>query len=121
MDNTDRSSAKAELLPGIIDRSHEHILLVYGDANQADPQDFVPSALVAPCPGGFAVQYIISADDSDARRMVREVQRELRCYLIESTERDPWTYAIYHSGTASNWYSRVHWCWQQGKSVHSAS
>ena len=96
-------------------------MLVYGDANQVDPHDFIPIALVAPCPGGFAVQYVIAADDADTSRMVEKVQRELACYLIESAERDPWAYAIYHCATASNWYSRVHWCWQQGKSVHSAS
>jgi hypothetical protein len=30
-------------------------------------------------------------------------------YLVERRERNPWAYAIYHCGTGSNMYSKVHW------------
>ena len=37
------------------------------------------------------------------------VTKELTFYLVEKGEKDPWRYAIYHCGTASNIYSQVHW------------
>ena len=102
--------AESRLLSGIVNRDDEHIELLYGDANNLDPEDFIQVALVAPGPGKrFTVQYTIVADNADARRMVKEVQKELRYYLIELGERDPWLYARYHCGTALNWYSLVHW------------
>jgi len=108
-------SSESRLLSGIVNRDEEHVLLVYGDPNTVDPTDFIPVALVAPCPGGdFTVQYLLLADDADARRIVRAVQNELRYYIIESAERDPWAYAQYHCGTALDWYSRVHWCRHRG-------
>lgn len=108
------------LLPGIVDRNEEHIELLYGDSDEVDSKDFIPVALVAPCEGkGFIVQYTLVADDADTRMMIEEVQEELRYYLIEKGERHPWQYAHYHCGSAANWYSSVHWCWQQGRSVHS--
>ena len=110
-----------ELVQGIIDRSQEHILVVYGDANQVDPNDFIPVALIAPCPGGFTAQYIRAADDSDTRRIVEEVQEEIRYLLIDKGEPDPWAYAKYHCGTTSNWYSMVHWVWYPGEPIHSPS
>jgi len=114
--------AESRLVSGIVDRDDEHIELVYGDAHEVDPEDFIPVALVAPCRGeGFTVEYTLVADDSDTRRMVKEVRKELDYYLIQLREPDPWLYAHYHCGSASNWCSRVHWCWQQGKPVHSAS
>ena len=91
--------------------SQEYILLVYGDANQVDPQDFIPIALIAPRLGGLAVQYI-AADNAETKMMVHEVQEELRYYLVEKGEPDPWAYAVYHCGTASNWYSNVHWVYR---------
>ena len=33
----------------------------------------------------------------------------LRAYLVELRESDLWAYAIYHCGTAENWYSDLHW------------
>jgi len=114
--------AESRLLSGIVNRDDEHIELLYGDANNLDPEDFIQVALVAPGPGkDFTVQYTIVADNADARRMVKEVQKELRYYLIELGERDPWLYARYHCGTALNWYSPVHWCRHRGQSVRSPS
>lgn len=111
-------TSESRLVSGIVNRAEEHILLVYGDPNEVNPKDFISVALVAPCPGdGFTVQYLLGADDAT----VKEVQKELRYYLIEKGEPSRWLYAIYHSGTASNWYSRVHWCWQEGKRVRSPS
>lgn len=114
--------AQSRLVSGIVNRDEEHILLVYDDVNEVNPEDFIPVALVAPGPGdGFTVKYIIAAHDSDARSMVKEVQEELEYHLIKLGEADPWAYAVYHCGTASNWYSRVHWCWLHAGCVRSAS
>jgi hypothetical protein len=47
----------------------------------------------------------------DAAAEIRAaVIREIEFYLIELEKPDPWAYALYHCGTASNIYSQVHWC-----------
>ena len=110
-----------ELARGIIDRSQEHILAVYGDANQVDPEDFLPVALIQPCPGGFTVEHILVIDDTNKKRMIEEVQEEITYFLIDNGEPDPWAYARYHCTTTSNWYSMVHWLWYPGKTAYSPS
>lgn len=41
--------------------------------------------------------------------VVDEVTYELDFYLTDVGRPDPWRYAIYHAGTLSNVYSRIHW------------
>ena len=38
---------------------------------------------------------------------------ELRYYLLDKGEPDPWNYAQYHCITAANLYSAVHWSFQR--------
>jgi hypothetical protein len=113
--------AVSKLVSGIVNRDKDHILLVYGDANQVDPEDFAPVALIQPCPGGFTVQYILDIDDTNKKRMIEEVQEEITYFNLDKGEPDPWAYAKYHCATAANWYSPVHWIWYPGKPVHSPS
>lgn len=47
--------------------------------------------------------------------------KELNFYLVEKGEKDPWQYAIYHCGTASNIYSDVHWGYFPGASTDRPS
>jgi hypothetical protein len=79
--------------------------LVYGDAE-------LPVALVAkPVGHTFVVEFlqIPEIDQSEYDRIKRAVTWQLTYYLVELGEKDPWKYAIYHCGTASNLYSDVHW------------
>ena len=49
-----------------------------------------------------------------------QARRQLDFYLVEHRQRfrelmgDPWSYAIYHCGTAANIYSPVHWSYFPG-------
>ena len=113
-DHNRRPVGQVKLVPGVVNRDDEHIELLYGDAHKREVSGFVPVALVAPGPGKyFTVQYtrqLVSENaDTETGRILEEVQKELRYYLIELGEPDPWAYARYHCGTASNLYSNVFW------------
>ena len=89
---------------GKVDRAATHMRLVYGDAE-------LPVALVAkPVGNTFVVEFlpIPELDQGEYERIKLAVTKELTFYLVEMGE-DPWRYAIYHCGTASNIYSDVHW------------
>jgi hypothetical protein len=57
----------------------------------------------------FAVQFLIDRDNPAQEDVVKDLIHELDFYLIELSEPDPWKYAQYHCGTASNVYSSIHW------------
>jgi hypothetical protein len=78
--------------------------LSFGDAR-------IPVALVGPArEGGFMVEFLLDpAGGTDAAEAVRKARKELDRYLLELKEPDPWAYAVYHCGTASNLYSSIHW------------
>jgi hypothetical protein len=44
-----------------------------------------------------------------ATEMIAEAIKDVEFYLIELVGRNPWNYARYHCGRASNVYSRIHW------------
>ena len=91
-----------DLDEGIVDQHKEHIKLSIGD----DP---TPMALLAPQdPYRFTVQFLIQ-DNEVTRASLKAIRTELDFYLIGLGEKDPWAYAKYHCGTASNIYSEVHW------------
>lgn len=47
--------------------------------------------------------------DGGHTEAIDDVRRELDFYLVSKGEPDPWVYAQYHCGTASNVYFNVHW------------
>jgi hypothetical protein len=95
---------------GAVDKSHEHFELAYGDVNMQDPEKWIPVALVsAPSGTTIRVQFLIEPKNAESRAMLDAVRRDLDFYLVEKKEPDPWKYAIYHCGTGSNVYSKVHW------------
>ena len=103
---------KWEWKEGKVDRAATHMRLVYGDAE-------LPVALVAkPVGCTFVVEVlpISELDQGEYERVRQAVTKELTFYLVEKGEPDPWRYAIYHCGTASNIYSQVHWGYFQGES-----
>jgi hypothetical protein len=82
--------------------------LFYGDWGESA----LPVALVAkPVGQSFAVEFleVPELDQGEYERIKQAVMKELTFYLVELGERDPWKYALYHCGTASNMYSHVHW------------
>jgi hypothetical protein len=101
-------STQWEWKEGKVDRSSPHMKLFVGEWGESA----LPVALVAkPVGNSFAVEFleIPAIDQSEAERIKQAVTQELTFYLVEKGEPDPWKYAIYLCGTASNIYSKVHW------------
>lgn len=84
------------------------MLLLYGNADKLDPKQFIPVARVAPSAGATLVVQFLIDDQPATSEMLRDVRQELE-FMLEQVEPDPWRYAVYHCGTAANWYSSVHW------------
>jgi hypothetical protein len=106
-------STQWEWKEGKVDRSAPHMKLIYGDWDESA----VPVALVAgPVGQSFTVEFpqIQEIDRGEYERIKLAVTKELTFYLVEKGEQDPWKYAIYHCGTASNIYSKVHWAYYPG-------
>lgn len=83
---------------GIVDRGAEHLQITCGDDANAVALVGRGSART------FIVQFL-----SFTSELQDGVRREIGFYLTEWGGTDPWAYAIYHCGTASNVYSDVHW------------
>ena len=89
-----------------VDQSRDHLRLAH--------DDYAPSvvALVGPPEDGvFAIEFLVADDGTnpDVARILANVSAQLDYYLFELGEPDPWVYAHYHCGTASNVYGKVHW------------
>jgi hypothetical protein len=71
-----------------------------------------------PVGNSFAVEFleVPHIEQSEYERIKLAVMKELTFFLVELGEPDPWKYAIYHCGTASNIYSDVHWGYYPGGS-----
>jgi hypothetical protein len=93
-------------VPGQVDRDSEHMQLSVGPV---DGPIRLVALLARASDGTFIVEDIADADVSDSDRQA--VQDDLRFYLIEKREPDPWKYVQYHASTMSNVYSHVHWSW----------
>lgn len=95
---------------GTVDTDSPHMKIVFGDSA-------VAVALVAKSVGNrFVVEFrqLPELDRKEYERIKLAVTKELNFYLVEKGEDDPWQYAIYHCGTASNIYSDVHWGYYPG-------
>jgi len=97
-----------------VDRLAPHFQLTYGEIPGDTADHLTPVALVAPPSGNvFPVQFLLSGATPTELEMVHSAKKELDFYLIEhgpnSLFKDPWAYALYHCGTASNLYSSIHW------------
>jgi hypothetical protein len=92
-----------------VERTRDHLCLAHDDS------DALVAVVGAPNERVFPVEFLVAEDPGDPVRanVLREVRQELDYYLVELGEADPWAYAHYHCGTASNLYSRTHW--SQGK------
>jgi hypothetical protein len=100
-------STRWEWKEGKVDRAAPLLKLFFGEWGESA----LPVALVAkPVGNTFVVEFlpIPELDQGEYERIKLAVTKELTFYLVEMGE-DPWRYAIYHCGTASNIYSDVHW------------
>jgi hypothetical protein len=101
---------------GRVDPNKEHFELRYGSAEQEGWDEWIPIALVGPPDRGVVnIQFLVSQREPANASFVREVKGEVDFYLLEVGGDDPWTYAQYHSTTASNVYSKVHWSYFKAK------
>jgi hypothetical protein len=113
----DRKSTTWKWQEGKVDPAAPHMNLVYGDSALA-------VALVAkPVGNTFVVEFLQlpKLDKEEYERIKMAVTKELTFYLVEKGKKDPWKYAIYHCGTASNIYSSVHWQYFAGASTERPS
>ncbi len=106
--HSESESTRWEWKEGKVDRSAPHMKLFYGDWGESA----LPVALVAePVGQSFAVEFLQVPElaQGEYEPLKQAVIKELTFYLVDKGEKDPWQYAIYHCGTASNIYSKVHW------------
>jgi uracil-DNA glycosylase len=94
-----------KLVNGAVDPSGDYFKIVYGDYPY-------PYVLLAKGEGKtFILQLFPGDTSSDAifQTAIEEIAEEIKFYMLELGEIDPWAYAKYHTTTASNLYSDVHW------------
>jgi len=68
----------------------------------------------------FPVEWLIDPGATKHRDAVAAVRHELDFYLVSLGEPNPWAYAHYHAGTASNVYSTVHWSIRRSRATAAA-
>ena len=96
---------------GIVDPAHEHLELRFGSRDDRFDDCMVVARVGRPVDGVFPVQFTVPTDDRRFAGATAAVRRELDYFLVEHGAADPWEYAIYHTKTLANLYSRVHWLW----------
>ncbi len=97
-----------------VDKAQDHFEILYGDVNTQEVEKWVLVALVStPVGTTFSVMFFIEPNDAESSKMVDAVRKELDFYLVEKGEPNPWNYAKYHSSSASNVYSNVHWAYHR--------
>lgn len=92
-----------------VDPLREHVDLYYGSGDDA-AESWVHVARVGQPRGRvFPVQWAVDPGAVEHKDRIEAVKHDLDYYLKDVGRPDPWAHAQYHCGTASNWYSRVHW------------
>ncbi len=91
-----------------VPRQGDFLELRYCSSNSFESDDHIPVARVGPpMDHTFPVEWLV--DSAAHPEAVEAVRRDLDFYLVDKDEDDPWLYAHYHCGTASNLYSNVQW------------
>ena len=95
-----------------VDARREHLELHFGSADDSQWENWLAVARVGhPVGRVFPVEFLLRPGDSRNEEAVAAVKRQLDYYLVELGKCDPWAYAVYHTATMANLYSRVHWIW----------
>jgi hypothetical protein len=103
-----RETTEWKLKEGKVDPDAPHMKLYFGEYDESA----LAVALVGkPVGDSFVFEFLQlpTLDPKEHERIKLAATKELAFYLVEKGEQDPWQYAIYHCGTASNIYSDVHW------------
>jgi len=104
-----------------VDPAGDHFELRYGSVADSDWKQWVLVARVGgPIKKVFAVHFLIDRANPAHAQEIGAVVSELDFYLVTKGETNPWAYAQYHCGTASNVYSSVHWSFFAAKPTGSA-
>lgn len=92
-----------------VDPRGAHVDLLYGPGDD-DPESWVLVARVGPPRGRvFPVQWVVDPKGVENKDWIEAAAHDLDYYLKDIGQPEPWSYAQYHCGTASNLYHRVHW------------
>jgi hypothetical protein len=110
-----RGAAIRELREGPVDPEGDHFELRFGLATQGNWDEWILVALVGPPEAGATnIQFLVASQESTAF-LIEKVWREVKFYLLELNEKDPWVYAQHHCGTSSNLYSDIHWSFRKSE------
>jgi hypothetical protein len=94
---------------GSVDVGNEHFqLLMVAPDEDGHTQDKVVALIGPPDAGLVNVSFLIEENEANAST-IEKLEKEIKYYLLELKEPDPWKYAQYHGETASNLYSSVQW------------
>jgi hypothetical protein len=94
---------------GYVDATSEHFqLLIVAPDVGGHTQDKVVALIGPPNAGLVSVSFLIEESEANAST-IEKLEKEIKYYLLELKEPDPWKYAQYHCETASNLYSSVQW------------
>jgi hypothetical protein len=105
-----------------VNPEEEHFELLYGSARDPDWSTGVLVARVGRAINRvFGVQFLIDRATVSPTGMIDAAVDELDFYLVNLGEPNPWSYAQYHCGTASNLYSSVHWSFHHSQRNESKS
>ena len=108
---------------GDVRLASDHFELSFGDMRHTGCPCLIQVALVGRSTNRiFPVQWVVNpgTPTGEAQTILAEARRQLDFYLVEHPQQfrelmgDPWSYAIYHCGTAANIYSPVHWSYFPG-------
>ena len=98
----------------VVDRSGDYFELRYGDMGRDPPESLTPIALVGKGTGTcFSVEWLVDPTGVSHREAIEHTRAELDFYLVEKQAIETWSYLKYHTTTASNLYSHVHWIFHQ--------
>jgi hypothetical protein len=98
---------------GDINVSSAHFAIFSDSAIEAGWPEAKPVALVgSPHEGVVPFQLLFNEGDPAMSELGNRVRREVNFYFVELNEADPWKYAQYHAGTASNVYGDLHWSYR---------
>lgn len=98
---------KAAWVEGKVNRRAEHASVCYGESQRL-------VALVAPHKRHhFTVQFVMKERPSNpiSIRILDDVRRELRFYLLDVIGPNSWPFVQFHCDTPANRRSTVHWSW----------
>ncbi len=95
---------------GVVQPDDDHILFTYGDmAHESWNGGVAVARMAKPVEGIFTVQCLLEPLNEINVEMLSETLHKVYSVLCRDMRTTPWDYALYHTATAANIYSNVHW------------